>query len=313
MTFNVGTPINAADSPAVAEAKMVVAAEVWLGSGQASGGNAPATWADMRTKLNLILTAFGKPNLGNNEGGDTVRAKINGIIDAEALLSGTALAWWNADRSDLISLSGSQVTAWTDSIGGYSAAQGTSALRPIYSATSFNGSPGLTFDGSDDYLELASQPFPSGSGESEMWANVQQDALPADTSTRMILSYGGDVSAGRRTIARLVVSGNNVLRAQVGDGSTTVNATVVGDFSGRNLVRADVGPTQTGVALNGGAVTNTAVIPSTGASRLRIGAISNTSPLNYWNGKMRDMMITGPLSGNAPTYLANFLLPRRAL
>lgn len=48
--------------------------------------------------------------------------------------------------------SGGAVSQWDDVYGNYSFVQGTGSKQPAYSATSFNGGPGLTFDGSDDQL-----------------------------------------------------------------------------------------------------------------------------------------------------------------
>ncbi|HTM77999.1 MAG TPA: hypothetical protein VL133_10260, partial [Devosia sp.] len=69
-------------------------------------------------------------------------------------LGASLLAWWDASQG--VSLSGSQVTAWADRKSGYSVAQGTGAARPLWSATSFGGKPGLTFDGIDDLLNMES-------------------------------------------------------------------------------------------------------------------------------------------------------------
>lgn len=315
MAFNIVTPIAAGDAYEATKAKLVTVAETWLGSGQASGGNTPATWADMRTKLNLILAAFGKTTIGSGDNGAVARSKINGIINAEALLSGTTLAWWNADRADLVSLSGSNVTAWADSISGYSAAQGNSSFRPVYSATSFNGSPGLTFDATDDCLEMASQPFPSGSNGSEIWAVAQQDALAADATTRVLFSFGGDSNLSQIRSQRQVSGGINRNGAAYGLGASAngaVETTIT--YSTRHLSRVRVTSSLCAVSTDSSAETlSGAGTPATGTSRVRIGASANTTAGSFWNGKIRDVLVTSPLSGDAPTYLRNFLLLRRAL
>lgn len=52
-----------------------------------------------------------------------------------------------------IALNVSAVSSWPDYAGNGAAAQGTAANQPAFSATSFNGGPGITFDGSNDYLD----------------------------------------------------------------------------------------------------------------------------------------------------------------
>lgn len=225
-------------------------------------------------------------------------------------LGSSLLAWWDSALG--VSLSTDKVTAWVDRVAGYSAAQGSDTLRPTWSATSFNGSPGLTFDGTDDHLALASQPFPSGANACEMWAVVQQDALAADATTRMVVSYGGDASTARRSLTRIVSGGSNRFESSAGNGATLYAAGVTGvDFSSRNVIRGRFGATSISSTINTTSSTDTAGVPATGTSRLRIGSISNTSAGNYWNGKIRDVIVTGSLTADQVTQLQSFLLSRR--
>lgn len=221
------------------------------------------------------------------------------------------IAWW--DSSQGVSLSGNQVTAWVDRKSGYSASQDVSAARPVYSATSFNGAPGLTFDGVDDNLSLASPPFPDAASPSEIWAVVQQDALAADTTFRCVFAYGNNAATSRR-MARDVSGGVNRLSVNVGDGSSNVQiARPAVDFSSRHVARAQVGASAAQAFLDGAAGTSTAAIPATGNTGLpRIGAhLGGTS--SFWNGKIRDVIVTGPLSPDQATALLTFLLARRML
>jgi len=70
-----------------------------------------------------------------------------------ARLVGNGLTTWL--RADLgLTLAGSAVSSWADQSGsGRNWTDGSVAgRRPAYSATSFNGKPGITFDGATDYL-----------------------------------------------------------------------------------------------------------------------------------------------------------------
>ena len=235
-----------------------------------------------------------------------------GGVSPVSILGASLLAWWTADRADLITLNSTAVTSWKDVVAGYDAVQAVSAARPIYSATSFNGAPSLTFDSVDDELTLASQPFPSAASPSEIWGIVQQDALTADTTVRLIAGYGGAASSSRRAIERFSVT-SNVARSTVGDGAAPITATDAVDFSGRNVVRGTFSAVAESIATNGGAPVSATVVPSTGVSRFRIGSISNTSPGNFWNGKIRDVLVTGSLTTEQAAALLAWALPRRML
>lgn len=225
------------------------------------------------------------------------------------------LGWWTADRSDLITRSGSQVTSWKDVVAGYDVVQAVSGARPLYSATSFNGAPGITFDGIDDELTLGSAPFPSGSNGGEIWALVNQASLVADTGVKYIASYGTGGANNARGLSRAVVTGVNRASAEAGNGSAVVSAVDASvDFSGRHVLRGVFSATAAAISVDGGSSTSAAVIPSTGTTRVRFGARTSTTPTNYFGGAMRDILFLAP---NAPasqiakltTYLMNKRMP----
>ena len=84
-------------------------------------------------------------------------------------LGALCLAWWSADD-----LAPGAVASWKDRVLKYDAAQAVSGSRPVASILSFGGLPGVTFDGTDDELTLASCPFPTGASPSEIHALVDQ-------------------------------------------------------------------------------------------------------------------------------------------
>lgn len=220
---------------------------------------------------------------------------------------------WDAERTDLITLSGSTVTSWLDTVAGYNAAQGVLASRPIYSATSFNGRPGLTFDGLDDEMTYAGVGlFPTGATAGELWALVDQTALVADTTARNILGYGGASFPTARNIRRVVVSGVNRARAVVGDGAATSNTTnLLSDFSGRQVIRAKVGASETLVNVSGTEdPTPTAVVPGTGSVRTRIGAATSGTAADFFQGVINYAAITTTLTSEQAAQMVQFLKSR---
>jgi hypothetical protein len=231
-----------------------------------------------------------------------------------SILGSKVLAWWTADRTNLITLSGSQITSWKDVVAGYDCVQAVSGARPLWSATSFNGAPAATFDAGDDELTLASVPLPSGANASETWGILQQDALVADASTRRWFAYGGATNNDSRYASRTVNAGANVPSYSVGTGGTFASAVAVAgaNFSSRHVHRVIATGSQIRQQLDGGTVTSdTAAVPATGTTRVRIGA--STGGIGFWNGKVRDIIVTSILTTDEATALLAWALPRRML
>ena len=232
-------------------------------------------------------------------------------------LGNKLLAWWDASYG--ITLSGNQVTAWADRKSGYSATQGVSSARPTWSTSAFNGYPGLVFDGNDDELTATESSLlaalPSGASPSELWAVAQQDALIGDTSTRTLVGYGDTLNTSRQLRRQVISSGTvHQLFAIVGTGGGSVSASETpADATGRKLLRGEFTATTLAFTLDGGARRISAAVPSTTASRLRIGSLTNPAAGTFWLGKIRDVLVTLPLSADEAAKLQSFLLSRRAL
>ncbi len=230
-------------------------------------------------------------------------------------LGSKVLAWWTADRADLITLSGSQMTSWKDVVGGYDCVQAVAGSRPLWSATSFNGAPAATFDSADDEMTLAGVPvaFPTSSAPGEIWGILQQDALPADGSTRRLFAYGGTTNNDSRYATRTVAGGVNRGGLTAGTGAATVSAadsTV--NYSSRHVQRSVITGSQIRLSVDNGAMTSdVACVPATGTTRVRIGA--STGGIGFWNGKIRDIVVTSILTTNEAAALLAWALPRRML
>ena len=226
---------------------------------------------------------------------------------------GTALlGWWDAERdTSKITQSGGLVSSWADLVGSYAATQGVSASRPVWSATSFNGRPGITFDGSDDELTLASVPFPTGASACEIWALVDQQDVVADTTNRRIFAYGGNANATSRHLYRSVGLGMYRAGWIVGDGVGVQNSdnTPV-DLSGRHVMRLRVSPTATQVDVDGVAGSSAAVVPGTGTTRTRLGANTGDAAGGFWKGHAAALLVTSTLSTDQASQLLTYLKAR---
>ena len=97
-----------------------------------------------------------------------VAPQVDAGLDRIALLSGASdwtpahtntAAWYDSADAGTITDSGGAVSQWDDKSGnGHHITQANGANRPIYSTNAWNGvQPAILFDGSDDYLEGATQ------------------------------------------------------------------------------------------------------------------------------------------------------------
>lgn len=225
------------------------------------------------------------------------------VFDPTVYLGAALFAWFSADRADLLTLSGSQVITWADVIGGYAPTQAVSGARALYSATSWKGvSPGISYDGSDDQHTLAGVPvaFPTGATPGEIWMLLDQLALPADTATRLPVSYGDGTN--KRALNRVVTAGNSQFLA-----GTTVNSTAPGDFTRRHVLRAQFSATDVTASMDGSAGSAAAAVPATATTRLRLGAFSGTSASLFAQIVAKHILFTGALSGGQATRLLSDL------
>lgn len=228
-----------------------------------------------------------------------------------ARLGSSLLGYWDAENAGSLTLSGASVTTWTDVVGSYAATQATAGSKPTYSATSFNGRPGITFDGTDDELTLASVPFPTGATPSEIWALVDQQALPADTGVRRFVQYGGASAASSRVLLRMVSVGVNRLAASADNAGVfaqAIQGTV--DLSGRHVARGVYTGAVVRAVTDGTASTDTTAVSTTSAIRFRIGADTAGTAANFGQFVANTILVTSLLSATDAAALLAYLKTR---
>lgn len=234
-------------------------------------------------------------------------ASGGGVIWTPAALGASLLAWWDANRSDLITQSSNKVSSWLDIVGGYNVVQATDANRPVYSATSFNGYPGLTGNGTSQYLRLATVPagIPTGANPSELWVLVDQTALVADATTRIAFGYG-NLSSTYRTVQRAVISGANRAQATIGSGAGSSNAANSSvDFSGRHVVRLIVSATASQPDVDAIAGSSASIVPGTASNFLTL--FATPAAVNWWQGVIAAVLVTAPLSASEAVQMYAYL------
>lgn len=233
-------------------------------------------------------------------------------------LGAAIVGWWDAgDLSTMFTDTalttpaaiGDAISGLRDKSGtGLHLTQSTSGARPV-----LNADGTLTFDGSDDFMERTdSTGLPNGTTPGEVFALVRQDALAADATSRMLLSYGGGAAASRRTLQRTVSGGVNRAQALVGNNSTSVAALDPNvDFSGVHVAHAYVTASLVGMALDGGTATTNSVSVNTQTTRIRLGASTATTAASFFNGRVAEILVTTALSVANRAALIAWLLSKR--
>ena len=222
-------------------------------------------------------------------------------------LGDNLLDMWDAEAADTITLSGSAVSAWASVKNGYSAAQGTGSARPIYSATSFNSRPGLTYDGSDDVLIYPAQPFPTSSNPAEIWLLIDITTPGATTGSKYAFSYGGTSNSDARALRRGSTS-------SVNRGAAVVNAVPTADHptdvAGRHVWRAVFEADGYRLDIDGVAGTKTiSAATLTTQTRVVLGALQ-TGAANFIQGVMSLAAVTAPLSTDEAALMLAYLKTR---
>jgi hypothetical protein len=211
-----------------------------------------------------------------------------------SILGPLLVAWWSADRADLMTLAGAQISSWRDVVAGLEFVQGVSGARPVHMPTGFNGAPCAYFDGIDDEMTVSAATLPSAAVAAQMMAVCANDALAADATIRYIAAQGNGISLCRR-LRRVAVSGFNRGGTVTGTGAGSVlTAEDTIDLSGRHVLKGIFGATETIAQVNGTSSAPAAVVPATSANRIRIGASDVSTPSNFWSGSARDLLVYLP-------------------
>lgn len=248
--------------------------------------------------------------LGFGKMGSRSRPAATGPYTPISGLGEDLLGYWDAIYPETMTIgAGSVVSSWFDLVGGYELSQVINSAKPIYSATSFNGGPALTFDGMDDELGMFPTPasFPSLStgNESiptETWILIDQQS---GTGQRSVTSMGG----GQASVRSLQTLSTAIPNAATGDGAATTFVPAVA-INARCVIRCEFGATATNIHLNGTPYTPKTVTPRTGG-RMRIGADTSTTAARFWSGKVAALLVTQPLSTQKASDLLSYLMARR--
>ena len=227
------------------------------------------------------------------------------------------VAYWDAEDASSVILSGSSVTMWRDKNAGFSAIQNGGSAQPTWSPTSFNGFPGVTFDGIDDTLLWTMPtlvPLPMFTKLCEVWIVVDQTSVGSDANGRTAVAYGNDIGVNGSRVFQVVFSGNvERIRGIVGTGVGSVTAQPAAvTYVGRHFTRMNVEAASiTVISDNLGAATTSGVVNTPLPLRLRIGARESAAASQFWKGQIALVLITLPLTVNEAVRLSDYCQYRR--
>jgi hypothetical protein len=208
------------------------------------------------------------------------------------LAPAASLAWWRADDAASMTLVGGKVSEWRDQISGRAMTQATDARRPVYSATSFSGSPGVTFSSSaQTYLSMASSPWPLAGDQAVVIVVCDQLSPASDTAHKTLFAYG-NTAFTQRKVQRLVKAGVNRAAAEIGNTFSTYPIYEgTQNFSGIHAVTAFFGDVNTTVAIEKEFAGVNTLALRTEAGRTRIGADALATPTEFCDCIIRDVVV----------------------
>lgn len=213
--------------------------------------------------------------------------------------------WWRASVLSSITKDAGTgaVSAHRSIITGLEATQGTGAAQPIWNATSFNGFPGITYDGVDDFLGFFGtiSTIPVGANAGEEWWVVDQLTAAAVTGSTYLGTIGGGSNNNVRASVRAVVSGTN--RFRVVDSNITIPGPTTVFFS-RCIVRATYTGALSTTEINTVAGTPTAVTSAIAATTIRFGASQTAT--SFGNFVFKERIFLPPLTAAQATALYAF-------
>lgn len=174
--------------------------------------------------------------------GINISSRLQASAFNPSTISGLRL-WLKSDTgvlnsSDAAASNGQGVKTWQDQSGnGYHLSQSTAGLRPIYTtATTFNGYPLISFDGTDDYLITTTGTIQTSPGTTFMvWRNLNSAVdssiiISGGSANGQLFFENGDVVANT-TVNMLMGAGANV-NNQVYTYGTTYYTTLI--YNGAN-------------------------------------------------------------------------------
>ncbi len=206
---------------------------------------------------------------------------------------GLLTAWWDAQDTAHITLSGSNVSGWADKVSAISLTQANSANKPGYSATARNGKPGLLFGPGALFLAGSAASLPLGSPARTLISAGFNNA----TANNYIFDYGTNSPGAHVGISAAATT--QLVELYTGVGSTTYPASEAWTADRLAILAIAAGGTSANWFIDGNSaepITISAI--NTTATGTAMGAFINTSTA-FWNGVIQQTLVcSGVLSAS---------------
>jgi hypothetical protein len=184
---------------------------------------------------------------------------------------------------------GATSSLWQDQSGnGYNATQATAADQPVVTANQINFNPALVFNGTSDFMNIASNLGLGGTGNYEIYCVVQQSGSGGQV-------FLGSQTAAANDIQLATFTGNPTQVNYWGTGTVLEGVTnlAAGTAYISGYEKAGTGANQSTIYINGN-VDNTGTITQSGGAGTRlIGAssVGTATPGYYTNGDIAEMVV----------------------
>lgn len=168
--------------------------------------------------LEQSIAVFKGKGFPDSEIGDEMPMSVSVENWTPAADSWMPKAWYKPD-----SLVDGPLSSWADSgeVGTYTATQATVSKRPTVTTNQLNGNPVVTFDGTDDYLSIASDIF-DPTLSTTIFAVMRESGATGTAATLFRRSPGVafGVNPSTNTVGRLVNTGSGAIGSWNPQGST---------------------------------------------------------------------------------------------
>lgn len=195
------------------------------------------------------------------------------------------VGWWDASRSDLMTLVGSNVSEWVSKVGGYKWLQATDSIRPSYNATGRNSKPAIMVDLGEYMTADSATPFPAGTVTSHTFAAAWLSA-PATGEWHTLVQWGTANSGSRSMLVRNSTGGPGI---SVGTAATDTFVTSPLWLNSDRIMSGVIKSTGTDLMVDGQySLVRSASINSLAATATRLFGHMYTT--GRWRGSCHELM-----------------------
>lgn len=207
---------------------------------------------------------------------------LKGMTQAPGGVSGNLEFWVKAGT-------GASGSLWQDqSVHGNNATQATTADQPVVTANQINFNPAMVFNGTSDFMNIASNLGLGGAGNYEIYCVVQQSGSGGQV-------FLGSQTAATNDIQLATFTGSPTQVNYWGTGTVLIGTTnlAAGTAYISGYEKAGTGSGQSTIYINGNVDNTGTIAQSMGSGTRLIGAssVGTATPGYYTNGDIAEMVV----------------------